>query len=222
MVKRKCPQCKEYIYFEDAENSIGAVFYNGKYYHEECFVITCNKKMKSKKQQTLRWDIAINEIPKLKKAAKEKLAAFMEKDEFYHFALDTYQISKISDRQWQKLSHIFDGTYPGLTYKISPEELLEEWRFYLPELFQSRIYKDISGNAAFAYDLAIVLSKNAEYREMKERKKLEDQAREARKNSEVQLNSDAMFVIKQISKKRQLEAAQRRAALFEEETDNVN
>lgn len=192
MIKRKCPQCKEYIFFADAENTAGTVFYNKQYYHKDCFVITCNKKLKSKKEQRLDWGKALNEIPKLQQNAKKKIKVLVERDNFYNFALENYQMSSISDRMWGKLAHIYDGTYEGLAYAIGPEELLEEWKFFMPELVQNREIKNIFGPSAFAYDLAIVLNRNAEYRELMERRKVEEQVREAQKSAEVEIDMSAI------------------------------
>lgn len=192
MIKRKCPCCKEYIYFSDKENSVGAVLYNKQYYHENCFVITCNKKLNSKKEQRLDWGKALNEIPKLQNNAKVKLKELIEKDDLYNFALENYQMASISTQMWIKLSHIYDGTYDKLAYAISPDELLEEWKFYMPELVKNRENKNISGPSAFAYDLVIILGKNAEYRAMKEKKKVEKHVKEAQKSVEIEIDTSAI------------------------------
>ena len=192
MIKRKCPQCKEYIFFADANNVEGIVFYDKQYYHEECFVTTCNKKLKSKKAQRLDWGKALNEIPKLQQNAKSKLKVLIERDNFYRFALENYQMSSINERMWTKLSHIYDGTDAGVAYAIGPEELLEEWKFFMPELVQNRAIKNIFGPSAFAYDLAIVLNRNAEYRELMAKRKVEEQVREAQKNAEIEIDMSAI------------------------------
>ena len=222
-MQRKCGFCKEMIEV-NKENSEEALFYDKKYYHEECFITMCNKKIKaqkkSQKESKNNWQGALERIPKLKKAAQERMIGLVEKDDIYHFILDNYGISKINDRQWEKLDHIYNGTYDGLTYAIGPVELLEEWRYYMPELMKIRAYKQFTGDQALGYDLAILLSKNAEYRAMLERRRLEEQAREIQKTANVNIDETAMTLMQKNANKQQI--GNRRAELFKEVMGNGN
>ena len=221
MIIRKCGHSKcehEDPIIVDRENSTGAIFYNSKYYHEDCFIKECNKRLKSQKETRLDWGKALNNIPKLKENAKKKMIVYLDRDDLYRFVLENYQISRVNNLQWTKLSHIYDGTYKGLAYKISQVELLEEWKFYMPELIENRKYKNMTGEQAFNYDLAIVLSKNIEYREFLEKKKLEEQVNESQRINENDVNSEVMTIIQRNSGKQN--AANRRADLFKEVFDN--
>lgn len=225
MVKRKCPECKEFIYFTDKENSVGAVFYDKKYYHKDCFVTTCNRHLKprkNKKESRLDWGKALNEIPKLQENAKKKLKDLIEKDDFYNFALTNYQISAISDRVWERLAHIHDGTYEGVAYPISFDELLEEWKFFMPELVQNRAMKNIVGPSALAYDLAIILNRNAEYREIMEKRKVEEQVKAAQRNAEVEIDAGALAALRRHNSQQRITASRKRAELFKEVMDDGN
>lgn len=222
-MQRKCDFCKEMIEL-NRENSEGVLFYNKKYYHEACFIAFCNKKIKaqekSKKESRFDWEGALKKIPKLQKAAQERMIQLLEKDDIYHFILDNYGISKINNKQWEKLDHIYNGTYDGLSYAIGPVELLEEWKYYMPELMQRRANKQMTGVQAFPYDLAILLSRNAEYRAMLERRKLEEQARETHKATNVNIDEVAMELMQRNANRQS--TSNRRADLFKEVMSNGN
>lgn len=217
MLERKCEFCKEQIPL-DKENSIGAIFYDKKYYHENCFIEQCHKKLQSKVKNKLSWQKALNDILKLKKKTQKKVQELVEKDDLYLFILENYHISKINNRQWENLDKIYKGTYPGLLYKIGPVELLEEWRYYMPQLIENRQWKNIIGEQAFAYDMAIILSKNAEYRELMAKQKIKEQIKEAEKNVVPDVDYNAMTLIQQNTQKQRRN--NRRSELFKEVMGN--
>jgi phage-related baseplate assembly protein len=144
------------------------------------------------------------------------------KDELYEFLMRSYNLSCISERVFKHFSDIYKGEYKGLAYAISAEELLAEWQFYIEQLRVNRSYKSMSNDQALIYDLAVILSKNAEYRELMERKKIEERAAEMRKAAEVEIDAGALRAIKKNSKEQILAAAKRRADLFREVTHNGN
>ena len=80
-----------------------------------------------------------------------------------------------------KFADIYNGALKGLAYAIGPQELLAEWQYYWNELCDIRRNKNLTGETALNYDLAVVLGKNAEYRKIKEKERV---AREVRKQQE--------------------------------------
>jgi hypothetical protein len=83
-----------------------------------------------------------------------------------------------------KFDDIYNGALKGMAYAIGPNELLAEWQYYWDELCAIRRNKGITGEGAINYDLAVLLGKNAEYRDIKEKERV---AREVRKQQEEEI-----------------------------------
>ena len=84
-----------------------------------------------------------------------------------------------------KLNDIYNGTLKGLAYSIEPAELLAEWQYYWDELCAIRRNKTIVGESALNYDLAILLSRNAEYKKIKEKEQVAQELRRQQMENEV-------------------------------------
>ena len=133
---------------------------------------------------------------------------------------NNYRVSCVNSFTFKKLDEIYNGTYKGLAYPISPEELLDAWKFYYPQLIEIRKYKSMDREQAVAYDLAILLGKSAEYREYIERKKSEEQARVAQRTSEYEIDEKAMEAIQRSVSSQRQKASSRTADLFQEVMGN--
>lgn len=202
------------------DNVDGIVYFEEKYYHKQCFVQMCNSRIGNKRFKKYNWQEVLDSIERLQQDAKERMKAAIDKDNVYRFILDNYHVSCVNSFTFKKLDEIYNGTYRGLAYPISPEELLDEWKFYYPQLMEIRKYKSMDREQAVSYDLAVLLGKSAEYREYIERKKSEEQARALQRTSECKIDEKAMEAIqKSVSSQRQ-QASSRTADLFREVMGN--
>ena len=215
MKPRKCKWCEAEDIVVDKENRMGAVYYKKSYYHKECFEAFCAQKMSAKKP-TINWGEILNNIPQWQNDAKTMMAEAVTKDDLYHFLLDSYNLSLINGKTWKDFDLIYKGTYRRLSYAIGPEELLNEWKYYLDYLRECRKFKTMTNDQALNYDLVVILCKNAEYREIMARKKTEEQVREAQKNAEVEIDKNALAALRRHNSQRQIAASKRRAELFKE------
>ena len=221
MVAKNCGynSCKENVVF-DKDNAEGIVYFEEKYYHKQCFVQMCNSRIGNKRFKKHNWQEVLDNIESLQQDAKERMKVAIDKDNVYRFILDNYRVSYVNSFTFKKLDEIYNGTYKGLAYPIGPEELLDEWKFYYPQLMEIRKYKSMDREQAVSYDLAVLLGKSAEYREYIERKKSEEQARVSQRTSECKIDEKAMEAIqKSVSSQRQ-QASSRTADLFREVMGN--
>ena len=221
MLTKNCgySSCKENVVL-NKDNADGIVYFEEKYYHKQCFVQMCNSRIGNKRFKKYNWQEVLDSIESLEQDAKERMKAAIDKDNVYRFILDNYRVSYVNSFTFKKLDEIYNGTYKGLAYPIGPEELLDEWKFYYPQLIEIRKYKSMDREQAVSYDLAVLLGKSAEYREYIERKKSEEQARVLQRTSECKIDEKAMEAIqKSVSSQRQ-QASSRTADLFREVMGN--
>jgi hypothetical protein len=60
-LSRICADCKNEIIITK-KNMSETVLYDGKYYHKECFINMCNKKIQSQRCKTYKWECALRDI----------------------------------------------------------------------------------------------------------------------------------------------------------------
>ena len=143
---------------------------------------------------------------------KEQLE-YVIRDEMYRWVMAKYNLSCMSNRIYDKFAAIYDGTYKGLAYAISSTELFDEWKYYWDEICGVLRSKELVYEAAVNYSIAILLSKNAEYREMLKRREVEEEARVAEvRNNEI--DSITLRAMQRNSSKNT--RGHRRAELFKE------
>ena len=197
----KCGMCKEEI-VAVKENKDGIVYFDEKYWHHDCFIQECNRRIKSGKSKKYDWQEALDSISKWQEQASANLKLASEKDDVFNFIISHYRVSRTNKNMFERLSYVYDGSYPGLLYPIPPDELLAEWEYYIQYLRDARKYKNMTDTEAIPYDLAILLSKNVEFREMMEKRKLEAQAREAQRSAEVVFNENALNAMRRNNSKK--------------------
>jgi hypothetical protein len=170
----------------DKDNSSQAIQYKKKFYHFKCFNELCDKRIANKnKTISNSWQDAKTSIDALVIETTKELQCMFAKDEIIQWMIQKYDVSFIGSRIYVKLNEIYNGTFRGLAYKISPVELLGEWRYYWNELCSIRQYKNITGEQAINYDLTVLLNKNAEYRKVKEKEKIARAVREQQQRANV-------------------------------------
>lgn len=206
----KCGGCKEQI-IATKENTEGIVYFDGKYWHKDCFVAMCDKKIASGRSKKYNWREVLDDIAALQNVAAKSLKLAAEKDDVYNFIVDNYNISCTNSTFFTRLQSVYDGSYVGLLYPISPVELLAEWEYYMPELKEGRKLRGMTDAQAVPYDLAILLGRNAEYREIMEKRKVEERVKKAHKSTEVEVDLSEIHKPNNISR-----GSRRLANLYEE------
>jgi hypothetical protein len=187
-MERICAICGDTIVI-DKDNSNKAIQYKKKFYHFDCFVDMCDQKIANKRKDvSSAWtEVKANIDDLVAETTKEQMVQ-VAKDELSKWLLVHYDISFLSTRLFMKLNDIYNGTFKGLAYPIGPIELSEEWQYYWSELCAIRRNRGIVGEGAINYDLTVLLSKNAEYRKMKEKERVAKAVREQQMEDETEVN----------------------------------
>ena len=171
-MERKCTICGGTVLI-DKDNSNRAIRYKKKFYHFDCFYSMCDQKIANKRKDvSSTWAEIKANIDELVEETTKEQRLHVAKDELSKWLLTHYDISLLSTRTYMKLNDIYNGTFKGLAYPIGPVELFEEWQYYWSELCAIRCNKGITGESAINYDLTILLSRNSEYRKIKEKEKI--------------------------------------------------
>lgn len=199
-MERICVVCGDVV-LVDQNNSHKAIQYKKKFYHFDCFDNLCNQRSAHKSKIVAETWInnkaIINELVDATTKAQQML---VNKDAFNRWLMQQYGLSFMSKAMYIKLDSVYKGTYNGLAYPIDPLELHNEWKYYWDELCVIRQSKNTTGEHAISYDLVIILSRNAEYRRIKEKEKLAQELRKQQIKEEALVNINA---ISQMKTKRQ-------------------
>ena len=191
-MERTCTICGGTVLI-DKDNSHRAIQYKKKFYHFDCFDDMCDQKIANKRKDVSNaWTEIKAGIDELVAETTKEQRLQVAKDELSKWLLAQYDISFLSARLFMKLNDIYNGTFKGLAYPIGPIELSEEWQYYWNELCAIRRNKGIVGEGAINYDLTVLLSRNAEYRKIKEKERVAREVREQQKIEETAVNVSAM------------------------------
>lgn len=191
-MERKCAIC-EAIIVVDKDNTHRAIQYKKKFYHFDCFVGLCDKRIAHKsKSISESWTNVKLSINELVDATTKEQQTLIDKDALNRWLMQQYGLSLMGNTIYTKLDSVYKGTYHGLAYAISPLELHTEWQYYWDELHSIQRSKGLVGEQAINYALAIVLSRNAEYRRIKEKEKVAQEVRLQQRAEELVINPSVM------------------------------
>ena len=182
-MERKCAMCNGIIQI-DRNNSNNAIKYKKKFYHYDCFHKLCDEKIASPRTST-QWQEVKLQIDELVAQTTKEQADNVIRDELNRWVMARYNLSCISKRLYEKLASVNNGTYKGLAYAISWQELLDEWKYYWDEICGVLRGKELVYEAAVNYSIAILLRKNAEYREMLKRREVEEETRKVQRENDI-------------------------------------
>ena len=182
-MERKCAMCNGIIQI-DRNNSNNAIQYKKKFYHYECFHKLCNEKIATPRTSK-QWNEVKLHIDELVAQTTKEQADNVIRDELNRWVMARYNLSCISKRLYEKLASVNNGTYKGLAYAISWQELLDEWKYYWDEICGVLRGKELVYEAAVNYSIAILLRKNAEYREILKRREVEEETRKVQRENDI-------------------------------------
>jgi hypothetical protein len=83
-LSRLCADCKSEIIIRK-KNIDEVILYEGSYYHKECFINMCNKKLQSKRCKKNKWEKALSNLDMFCNDAKVKLNKEFDRDEKKEF-----------------------------------------------------------------------------------------------------------------------------------------
>ena len=209
-MERKCAMCNGIIQI-DRNNNNNAIQYKKKFYHYECFHKLCNEKIATPRTSK-QWNEVKLHIDELVTQTTKEQADNVIRDELNRWVMARYNLSCISKRLYEKLASVNNGTYKGLAYAISWQELLDEWKYYWDEICGVLRGKELVYEAAVNYSIAILLRKNAEYREILKRREVEEEARKVQRENDI--DSIALEMIQKNANRNV--HGNRRAELFKE------
>lgn len=210
-MERKCAMCNGIIQI-DRNNTDQAIQYKNKFYHYDCFHKLCDEKIASPRTSA-QWQEVKQQIDDLVAQTTKEQADNVARDELNRWIMAQYNLSCMSKRLYEKLASVNNGTYKGLAYAISWQELLDEWKYYWDEICAALSGKELVYEAAVDYSIAMLLNKNVEYREVLERRKAEEAARKAEREKE-DIDSITLRAMQRNSNK--ITRGSRRAELFKE------
>ena len=209
-MERKCAMCNGIIQI-DRNNSNNAIQYKKKFYHYECFHKLCDEKIATPRTSK-QWNEAKLHMDELVAQTTKEQLEYVIRDEMYRWVMAKYNLSCMSNRMYDKFATIYDGTYKGLAYAISSTELFDEWKYYWDEICGVLRGKELVYEAAVNYSIAILLSKNAEYREMLKRREIKEEARKVQRENDI--DSVTLEMMQRSSER--IARVNRRAELFKE------
>jgi hypothetical protein len=177
-ILRKCSYCDDKGVKTIKIGESKFLYYNGKYYHYECFIEYKNKHNEYNLTQEQLIKMADELVLKTKtiKSVRESI----DRDRLTYWLYDNYNISVLPNLFFQKLKKINDGTYSDkIIVPISCYELLQifkKLKSYLDKINSNneRKGKGIPLSQRVNYDLAIVLNNYDEYVKWKQKQKTED------------------------------------------------
>lgn len=185
-MKRKCAMCNGTIQI-DRNNTNKAIQYKKKFYHYDCFSELCEQKIATPRTSK-QWQDAKLHIDELVEQTTKDQLEYVVRDEMYRWVMTKYNLSCMSDRMYNKFTSIYDGTYKGLAYAISGTELFDEWKYYWDEICGVLGGKNLAYEPAVSYSIAMLLSKNAEYREIKQKEKIEREIIEQQRLNNIEVD----------------------------------
>ena len=187
-MERICAVCGGVV-LVDQNNSHKAIQYKKRFYHFDCFDNLCNQRSAHKSKIVAEtWINNKTMINELVDATTKAQQMLVHKDAFNRWLMQQYGLSFMSNAMYIKLDSVYKGIYNGLAYPIDPLELHNEWKYYWDELCEIRQSKNTTGERAISYDLVIILSRNAEYRRIKEKEKLAQELRKQQIENEIPIN----------------------------------
>lgn len=191
-MERKCAVCGNMVVI-DQNNSHKVIHYKGSFYHYDCFGVLCDTKIAHKSRAvSARWsDIKLTTDELVEFTTKEQRVRY-DKDVFNKWLMQQYGLSFMTNAMYIQLDSVYKGTYRGLAYAIEPFELHSEWQYYWEELCAIRRSKGLMGELAIRYDMAIILGRNAEYRNIKEKEKIAQELRKQQMIEETLVNMDTI------------------------------
>lgn len=198
-MERICAECSQSIPV-DRSNSHKAIKYKNKFYHFDCFCQLCDRKMSSKRTSP-SWADAKANIQEFVDVFTREQQIILDKDDLYRWMVRQYNVSFVGKYIFTKLDSVYKGTMPGLVYAISPSELLDEWKYYWNDLYEFRKNKAIAGEAAINYDLAVLLSRNAEYRDVRRKEKIAAEIKKQQQENICVVNTEVIATPKRAGRK---------------------
>ncbi|WP_294559805.1 hypothetical protein [uncultured Mailhella sp.] len=173
--ERTCSECKKKIDFQRGSYD-NVIFFDGKYYHKDCFISMCERKS-SKKNTLPKWKYALNNLNNISLDTKTMLDDCYYRDDICNFILEFYDLTVITSRIFTKLDAIYSGTFKGLSTGIPPHDLYDMWvrkKNYLLKTKEINISKGkiLSPEQQVIYDLSILINKYDSYLKWKEQQNI--------------------------------------------------
>lgn len=193
---RKCGHCGNDIVIE-RNNISGVLYFDKKYYHDDCFVEAVKDKPLTKTGKPSKWHKALDDLPALANKAKEELEYYWVRDDFYNWILSHYDVIVLPDRFWSTICGIGNGKYRNKKCKPIPlETIYGTWRWGQKKLDKINVNnkKNHRGPAdddeRLLYDLSIVVSKVPNYlTHLSKMKALEAETRQATEKTKINYNN---------------------------------
>jgi hypothetical protein len=171
----ECCVCKK----ELERYSLDRIDYNGKHYCSRCFC----KMLTDKKRGKLTEQEAIKKTEEELKKRGEIVNKQIERDNFYYWLEDAYNITIIPEYFYIKIDKITKGEYKDMRSPIPFSSIVDMWYKGLDWLNKINYNKHMDGVSRINYDLAILLSYYDVYKQhMEERNEVRTEYEQTQNN----------------------------------------
>lgn len=171
IITRKCAKCRGVIEI-DVDDIRDVVYFDKKFYHEDCFIETATKKA-SNKRSSFSWQEALDDgLRQISKDAKYNIDYCYGRDLLFEHLLHNYDVCAISSYANMLISNVVNGRYKGKSKPILYREFAECWIEGQKTLnniaFKNRqVGKEMTGDQRVIYDLAIVVNQFPKWKSAK-------------------------------------------------------
>jgi hypothetical protein len=169
IITRKCAKCKGVIEI-DVDDIKDVVYFNGVYYHHDCFVEKAIKCSQSKRKTTTDWQYVLKHISDIEDETKLFLRQYIGKEELNKWLLQHYDVSVVPSYFWQLISGLRNGEYRSKKCKpIIADTLYAMWRWgqkNLDKIAANNRNKNKgpkNSSDRLRYDLAVLLTHTDDY-----------------------------------------------------------
>lgn len=170
----------------------GLAYSSGRY-HRDCL----KEYLMTKKRGAMTEEEAEEKVKEIEGKKAEKQKGMDDRNELFNFLMKRYNVRYFPQFFYVKVGKINKGTYQKFKGSVSCGELLEIYKKLATRLSKACESKRIKQNDRFHYELAIVLSNVNKYRDWKEKKRINEQAKK-------EVVVEAPTVVKTATKKSKL------------------
>lgn len=160
---RKCAECKQDIEI-DVDNIKDIVLFKDRFYHKDCFIEMCTKKLQNKRCSP-DWKVVLENLNKYEREAVVRLSYKNNKDKLNNWLVEHYNIGVVPGTFWTLLDSVHKGEYKGKSKALDILTIYKLWVWgqrNLDNIAKQNKMRNTGpqrDSDRLRYDLAILISK---------------------------------------------------------------
>ena len=190
---KKCDVCKQEMEV-DVKNISGVAKLKEKYYHTHCLKELAAYKVTTKRHASY-WQDILDDASLFEKDAKNTLTIVVSRDKLNKHLLDHYNICRVTESFWSKISRLSQGTVNNKACKPVPMDLFADaWIWSQRNLDiinrNNKVNKRGPKNDSerLNYDFSIVLSHIPDYLNYLKKRELEEAERQFKNKENINID----------------------------------